>query len=62
MAARKAVKKPAAQASAVLPCPDCKAGQNSETFRIGARKKHDSPDKQEALCLTCWGTGEAPTT
>ncbi|WP_159395011.1 hypothetical protein [Streptomyces sp. 2323.1] len=62
MAARKAIKKPAAQASAGLPCPDCKAGQNSETFQVGARKKRDSPDKQEALCLTCWGTGEVPTT
>ncbi|MEU5547222.1 hypothetical protein AB0G85_33400 [Streptomyces sioyaensis] len=61
MAARKTTKKPA-QASAVLPCQDCKAGQNSEAFRIGSRKKRDSPDKQEALCLTCWGTGEAPTT
>lgn len=42
-------------------CPDCKdAGQTSETFQVGARKKRDSPDKQEALCLTCWGSGEAP--
>ena len=25
-------------------CPDCKdAGQTSETFQVGARKKHDSP-------------------
>ncbi|MFI9082128.1 hypothetical protein ACIGW8_37860 [Streptomyces sioyaensis] len=62
MAARKTAKKPTAQVPAVNPCPDCTAGQNSQTFRIGARKKHDSPDKQEALCLTCWGTGEVPTT
>ncbi|MGG7571205.1 hypothetical protein [Streptomyces sirii] len=58
-----ATKKPAARKAAAKQCPDCKnAGQTSETFQVGARKKHDSPHKQEALCLTCWGTGEAPTT
>ncbi|MFH9226542.1 hypothetical protein [Streptomyces lydicus] len=45
------------------PCADCKnAGQTSEIFQVGGRTKHDSADKQEALCLTCWGTGEAPAT
>ncbi|MGW1835856.1 hypothetical protein [Streptomyces sp. NPDC002067] len=44
------------------PCPDCKTGQTSESFTVGARRKRMSDDKQEALCLTCWGTGTAPTT
>ncbi|GAA1525669.1 hypothetical protein GCM10009730_37760 [Streptomyces albidochromogenes] len=44
------------------PCPDCKnAGQVSEAFKVGSRTKHDSDDRQEALCLTCLGTGQAPT-
>ncbi|MGW5275315.1 hypothetical protein ACWEQP_22620 [Streptomyces sp. NPDC004044] len=43
------------------PCPDCKrAGQVSESFQVGSRKKRDSVDRQEALCLTCFGTGQAP--
>ncbi|MET7789820.1 hypothetical protein ABZS93_24890 [Streptomyces sp900116325] len=43
------------------PCPDCKrAGQVSESFQVGGRKKRDSADRQEALCLTCFGTGNAP--
>lgn len=57
MAARKASasKEPA-------PCPECKkAGQVSESFKVGARSKRESSDRQEALCLTCFGTGEAPT-
>ncbi|MFJ8073122.1 hypothetical protein ACIQ7Q_04020 [Streptomyces sp. NPDC096176] len=44
------------------PCPDCKkAGQVSEAFKVGSRTKRDSDDRQEALCLTCLGTGQAPT-
>ncbi|MFE7244257.1 hypothetical protein [Streptomyces sp. NPDC057580] len=43
------------------PCPDCKrAGQVSESFQVGGRTKRDSADRQEALCLTCFGTGHAP--
>ncbi len=30
------------------------------SFKVGGRKKSDSPDRQEALCLTCLGTGEEP--
>ncbi|GAA5611888.1 hypothetical protein CP981_12100 [Streptomyces platensis] len=58
-----AAKKPAAcKTASKKRCPDCKdVGQISETFQVGARKKRDSPHKQEALCLTCWGSGEAPT-
>ncbi|MFI9200553.1 hypothetical protein [Streptomyces sp. NPDC053048] len=41
-------------------CPDCQQGQVSATFKVGGRKKQESPDRQEALCLTCLGTGEAP--
>ncbi|AZQ72708.1 hypothetical protein EKH77_17095 [Streptomyces luteoverticillatus] len=41
------------------PCPVCSEGRVSETFKVGGRKKLDSPDRQEALCLTCMGSGEA---
>ncbi|MEU8832523.1 hypothetical protein [Streptomyces sp900116325] len=34
--------------------------QVSESFQVGGRKKRDSADRQEALCLTCFGTGHAP--
>ncbi|MFE5755541.1 hypothetical protein ACFZC7_32570 [Streptomyces massasporeus] len=43
------------------PCPDCQAGQTSESFQVGGRRKRPSNDRQEALCLTCLGTGEAHT-
>ncbi|MFD4689754.1 hypothetical protein [Streptomyces sp. NPDC058463] len=50
-----------APAAKKKPCPDCKkAGQVSESFQIGSRKKRESADRQEALCLTCFGTGHAP--
>lgn len=42
-------------------CPDCQQGQVSTTFKVGGHKKKESPDRQEALCLTCLGTGEGPT-
>lgn len=41
------------------PCPDCREGRVSETFKVGGRRKYDSSDRQEALCLTCMGSGEA---
>ncbi|WP_190110318.1 hypothetical protein [Streptomyces cinnamoneus] len=44
------------------PCPDCTAGQVSESFKVGGRKKQESPDRQEALCLTCLGSGEVADT
>ncbi|MFE9937966.1 hypothetical protein [Streptomyces hirsutus] len=43
------------------PCPDCRTGQTSESFQVGGRRKRISDDRQEALCLTCLGSGEAPT-
>ncbi|GAA4907881.1 hypothetical protein ACFPM3_12945 [Streptomyces coeruleoprunus] len=54
MAARKTTsRKPAKTQS----CPDCQDGQVLESFKVGARRKRVSNDRQEALCLTCWGTG-----
>ncbi|MEV8551205.1 hypothetical protein AB0L04_15420 [Streptomyces glaucescens] len=47
--------------TAPTPCPDCRAGQTSESFQVGGRRKRLSDDRQEALCLTCLGTGEALT-
>ncbi|MEU4212729.1 hypothetical protein AB0F13_22495 [Streptomyces sp. NPDC026206] len=44
------------------PCPDCTAGQVSEAFKVGGRKKLESPDRQQAICLTCLGSGEVPAT
>ncbi|MDQ0845086.1 hypothetical protein [Streptomyces sp. V1I6] len=42
------------------PCPHCTTGQVSESFKVGGRRKHQSDDRQEALCLTCFGTGQTP--
>ncbi|UQI48713.1 hypothetical protein M1P56_32565 [Streptomyces sp. HU2014] len=44
-------------------CPDCKGvGEITETVRVGpARKRRDTGDQQTALCLTCFGSGLAPT-
>ncbi|MFR9788768.1 hypothetical protein ACL07V_08825 [Streptomyces sp. MB22_4] len=42
------------------PCPDCRAGQTSESFQVGGRRKRVSDDRQEALSLTCLGTGQSP--
>ncbi|PHQ50430.1 hypothetical protein BLA24_22485 [Streptomyces cinnamoneus] len=58
MAARKTTRRKAS----AKPCPDCTAGQTSETFKVGGRKKHESPDRQEALCLTCLGSGQISET
>ncbi|MFC5801648.1 hypothetical protein [Streptomyces formicae] len=58
MATRKttttAARKPAARK-----CPDCKGtGETTETVRVGsARKPRETADRQNALCLTCFGTG-----
>ncbi|WP_314416528.1 hypothetical protein [Streptomyces sp. DSM 40484] len=55
MAARKTAAKPR-----VKKCADCKGtGETAETVRIGARKGRATADQQAALCLTCFGTGEA---
>ncbi|MGC0330617.1 DnaJ-class molecular chaperone [Streptomyces sp. SAI-170] len=43
-------------------CPDCDGkGETAETVRVGARKGRPTDDRQAALCLTCLGSGEAPT-
>ncbi|MEV6651756.1 hypothetical protein [Streptomyces sp. NPDC051219] len=64
MTARKATtaRKPttARKSAKKQPCPDCTTGQVSEAFKVGARSKRESTDRQEALCLTCFGTGQAP--
>ncbi|MFF9409057.1 hypothetical protein ACF1B0_26565 [Streptomyces anandii] len=45
------------------PCPDCQGnGEITEAVRVGTRKGRTTDDRQAGLCLTCWGTGEAPTT
>ncbi|MHA4777459.1 hypothetical protein L1085_023620 [Streptomyces sp. MSC1_001] len=55
MAARKAKTAP-------KKCPDCTgAGETAETVRVGSRKLRDTDHQQAALCLTCFGTGEATT-
>lgn len=43
-------------------CPDCDGkGEITETVQVGGRKKRLTDDQQAALCVTCWGSGEAPT-
>ncbi|MFC5801317.1 hypothetical protein [Streptomyces formicae] len=44
-------------------CPDCKGvGEIAETVRVGsARKLRETTDRQAALCLTCFGSGTAPS-
>ncbi|MFI8182072.1 hypothetical protein OG539_22725 [Actinacidiphila glaucinigra] len=43
-------------------CPDCQGdGETAETVRVGARKGRETGDRQAALCLTCLGTGTAPS-
>ncbi|MEV7738342.1 hypothetical protein AB0O75_40865 [Streptomyces sp. NPDC088921] len=43
-------------------CPDCDGkGEITETVQVGGRKKRLTDDRQSALCVTCWGSGEAPT-
>ncbi|MEU7280772.1 hypothetical protein AB0A69_18580 [Streptomyces sp. NPDC045431] len=59
MAARKTTsRKPQAKK-----CLDCDGtGEITETVRVGsARKPRDTDDRQAALCLTCFGSGDAPT-
>ncbi|AWZ05150.1 MULTISPECIES: hypothetical protein [unclassified Streptomyces] len=49
---------------APAPCPDCNgSGETAETVRVGSRRTaRETADRQAALCLTCFGTGQAPTT
>ncbi|MFB7326200.1 hypothetical protein [Streptomyces sp. NPDC056190] len=61
-----AAKKPATRRKTAkpepAPCPGCDGnGEITETVRVGARKGRPTGDQQAGLCLTCWGTGQAPT-
>ncbi|WP_405520648.1 hypothetical protein [Streptomyces canus] len=53
----------AARKPRIKKCPDCKGtGEITETVRVGsARKSRETTDRQAALCLTCFGSGDAPT-
>ncbi|MGW6566923.1 hypothetical protein [Streptomyces sp. NPDC054975] len=43
-------------------CPDCKGtGETTETVQVGSRKRRDTEHRQAALCLSCFGTGQAAT-
>ncbi|MET8494818.1 hypothetical protein ABZW15_25710 [Streptomyces cellulosae] len=43
-------------------CPDCDGkGEIAETVRVGPRKGRATRHRQAAVCLTCLGSGEAPT-
>ncbi|MGW5775375.1 MULTISPECIES: hypothetical protein [unclassified Streptomyces] len=57
-----AARKTTARKAAPKKCPDCTgAGETAETVRVGSRKLRDTDHQQAALCLTCFGTGEATT-
>ncbi|WP_314409719.1 hypothetical protein [Streptomyces sp. DSM 40484] len=59
MAARRTTKPKPKPEPAV--CSDCKGtGEITETVRVGARKGRATGHRQAAMCLTCWGSGEAP--
>ncbi|WP_327291101.1 hypothetical protein [Streptomyces sp. NBC_01198] len=60
MAARKTAARPAKPAAEPVPekCPVCKGtGTVAVTVRVGRR--HRVVGKQDGMCLTCFGTGEA---
>ncbi|MDH6585091.1 DnaJ-class molecular chaperone [Streptomyces sp. SAI-133] len=60
MAPRKTTKPPAPKCPAPK-CPDCDGkGETAETIRVGARKGRATDHQQAAMCLPCWGSGEAP--
>ncbi|MFF4399374.1 hypothetical protein [Streptomyces sp. NPDC001480] len=57
-------KRPATRRKAAKPepakCPDCDGnGEITETVRVGPRKGRATDARQSAVCLTCWGSGEA---
>ncbi|MCL8017679.1 hypothetical protein [Streptomyces sp. AS02] len=61
-----AAKKPATRRKPAPPepakCPDCDGqGEITEAVKVGVRKGRITDDRQSGLCLTCWGTGEAPS-
>ncbi|MFF3564022.1 hypothetical protein ACFYXS_28640 [Streptomyces sp. NPDC002574] len=59
MAARKTTRRPV---DPEPKCPDCQGdGETTETVRVGSRKGRETGDRQAALCLTCFGTGTAPS-
>ncbi|WP_374775827.1 hypothetical protein OG756_26465 [Streptomyces sp. NBC_01310] len=59
-----AARKTTARKLAPKKCPDCDGkGEIAETVRVGSRRApRETADQQAALCLVCFGTGEAPTT
>ncbi|MFI2349334.1 hypothetical protein ACH492_20220 [Streptomyces sp. NPDC019443] len=58
-----AARKPTARKPRIKKCPDCKGtGEITESVRVGsARKPRETTDRQAAFCLTCFGSGDAPT-
>ncbi|MFF4508627.1 hypothetical protein [Streptomyces sp. NPDC001401] len=59
-------RKPASRRKTTKPelatCPDCEGhGEISEAVKVGTRKGRLTDHRQAGLCLTCLGTGEAPT-
>jgi hypothetical protein len=61
-----AVRKPATRRKPAKPepakCPDCDGnGEITEAVKVGARKGRLTDHRQTGLCLTCLGTGAAPT-
>jgi DnaJ-class molecular chaperone len=58
-----ATRKTTARKPRAKKCPDCNgAGEIAENVRVGsARKPRQTADQQAALCLTCFGSGDAPT-
>ncbi|MGW6707253.1 hypothetical protein ACWGDE_20495 [Streptomyces sp. NPDC054956] len=55
---------PTDRLTSTLRCETCVGkGETAETVRVGSRRAaHETADRQTALCLTCFGTGQAPTT
>ncbi|MFD5108784.1 hypothetical protein [Streptomyces cinereoruber] len=57
-----AARKTTARKAGPKKCPNCTgAGETAETVRVGSRKLRDTDHQQAALCLACFGTGEATT-
>lgn len=51
---------PAAAEPEPAKCPTCKgSGEVSRTVRVGRKRR--TVGRQTGLCLTCLGSGEAPT-
>lgn len=58
-----ATRKAAAGKPRVKKCPDCKGkGAVTTPVLVGRRGHKREVAQQDGLCLTCLGSGEAPTT